>query len=82
MEFLKFTREKLSVDYVNDLVSDPSCGAISLFVGTTRDNFEGKNVVKLEYEVYESMGLKCLEDICKELRTKWPGVQNIAIIHR
>lgn len=44
MDHLKLTVDKLSVDEISDLVSDDSCGAISLFVGTTRDNFEGKKV--------------------------------------
>lgn len=82
MNYLKFTKEKLSLEAVNDLVTSSSCGAVSLFIGTTRDNFEGKEVILLEYEAYESMGLKCLENICNEIRQSWPTVENIAIYHR
>ncbi|KAF6357251.1 molybdenum cofactor synthesis 2 [Rhinolophus ferrumequinum] len=49
-DIIKFTAEKLSVDEVSQLVTSPLCGAISLFVGTTRNNFEGKKVISLEYE--------------------------------
>nr|KAF6490265.1 molybdenum cofactor synthesis 2 [Molossus molossus] len=49
-DVIKFTAEKLSVEEVSQLVTSPLCGAVSLFVGTTRNNFEGKKVVSLEYE--------------------------------
>jgi molybdopterin synthase catalytic subunit len=44
MNFVKVLNSKLSVEEISNLVSSPSCGAISLFVGTTRDNFENKEV--------------------------------------
>ena len=44
MNFVKLVNSKLNVDEISNLVSSPSCGAISLFVGTTRDNFENKQV--------------------------------------
>lgn len=40
MDHIKLTQEVLSVDEVTRLVTDPGCGAVSLFVGTTRDNFQ------------------------------------------
>merc|ERR1712038_68389 len=46
------------------------------------DNFEGKEVVRLEYEAYEGMARKQLLAICQELRTKWPDLHSIAIHHR
>lgn len=46
MDHLKLTVDKLSVEAISDLVLDDSCGAVSIFVGTTRDNFEGKKVCK------------------------------------
>lgn len=82
MNHLKFTQEKLSLDTLTELASSPKCGAVSIFVGTTRDNFEDKTVVKLEYEAYESMAVKSLEKICDQIRTKWSGVENIVIYHR
>lgn len=82
MNFLKFSKDKLSVEEIANLVSAENCGAVSLFIGTTCDNFEGKTVLSLEYEAYESMGLKSMENICNEIRTTWPKVENIAIHHR
>ena len=44
MDYLKLTNEKLDPSEIADLVAHESCGAVSLFCGTTRDNFEGKQV--------------------------------------
>ncbi|XP_069695783.1 molybdopterin synthase catalytic subunit isoform X2 [Periplaneta americana] len=81
MDFVKVVDSKLSVEEISDLVSSPSCGAISLFVGTTRDNFENKQVVQLEYEAYEPMAVKSMKKLCDDIRAKWK-VENIAMFHR
>lgn len=49
MNFLELTKDKLDLNKISDLVSHESCGAISFFVGTTRDNFEDKKVNKYIY---------------------------------
>jgi len=75
------TWEPLDVNAVFRGATLPSTGATSLFVGTTRDNFDGKKVVKLEYEAYEPMAIKELKSLCAEIREKWP-VSKIVIHHR
>ncbi|XP_078367561.1 molybdopterin synthase catalytic subunit-like [Oculina patagonica] len=75
------TPDHLHVDQVTDIVGAPSAGAISLFVGTTRDNFEGKTVVRLEYEAYIPMARSEMRKICKQVREKWEVIK-IAIFHR
>ncbi len=37
---------------------------MSSFYGTTRDNFEGKEVTHLEYEAYPEMALQSMLEIC------------------
>ncbi|XP_066973568.1 molybdopterin synthase catalytic subunit isoform X2 [Macrobrachium rosenbergii] len=81
MDYIKITEEGLSVDEITKLVTDSSCGAISLFVGTTRDTFEGQAVVKLEYESYKEMAEKEMIKLCKQAREKWP-LHHIAVHHR
>jgi molybdopterin synthase catalytic subunit len=41
----------------------PDCGAIALFLGTTRDHHGGRRVVRLAYEAYEPMARAALERI-------------------
>ena len=80
-DIIKFTPEKLSVDEASQLVISPLCGAVSLFVGTTRNNFEGKKVISLEYEAYLPMAENEIRKICSDVRQKWP-VKHIAVFHR
>lgn len=82
MDFIKLVNERMSIDEISELVKSPKCGAVSLFVGTTRDNCDGFKVAKLVYEAYDTMALKAMKRVCMDIRKKWPGVENIAIYHR
>lgn len=42
--FVKLQQEDLNIAEIIDLVTFPNCGAISNFIGITRDNFENKKV--------------------------------------
>lgn len=44
MDIIRLIDEKLDVNSIYSQVVAHSTGAVSLFVGTTRDNFEGKTV--------------------------------------
>merc|ERR1711862_303002 len=61
--------------------SDPSSGAISSFVGITRNNFNGKTVLKLSYEGYISMAERVMLQLCVECKEKYTDVSKIAIVH-
>ena len=81
MDILRLTAEPLSLDAISREVGSDDCGAISTFSGTTRNSFEDRQVVRLEYEAYEEMALSEMKKICAALREKW-GVKHIAIYHR
>lgn len=78
---VKLQQDKLNFDEILDLIVSPSCGAICTFIGTTRDNFENKKVVKLEYEAYEPMALKEMRNVCNRIRAMFK-IEHIAIYHR
>jgi molybdopterin synthase catalytic subunit len=60
----------------------PECGAISVFLGTTRvDESEGASVEYLEYEAYRPMADRKLAEIGAEIEEKW-DVRHVAIVHR
>mmetsp|Transcript_20382 Transcript_20382/g.33736 ORF Transcript_20382/g.33736 Transcript_20382/m.33736 type:complete len:176 (-) Transcript_20382:31-558(-) len=61
--------------------ADPTCGAVSSFVGITRDNFQGKKVLRLSYEAYESMAVKVLKELCREAQLKWQ-LRNVVAVHK
>uniref|UniRef100_A0A7S2XKS3 Molybdopterin synthase catalytic subunit n=1 Tax=Attheya septentrionalis TaxID=420275 RepID=A0A7S2XKS3_9STRA len=64
-----------------EFVEDPCCGAISSFVGVTRDNFNGKQVAKLSYEGYVPMAKKELHKLCDDATAQFPSVAKIAAVH-
>ncbi|CAK9808851.1 Molybdopterin synthase catalytic subunit [Anthophora plagiata] len=80
-DVVKLQQEELNFGEIIDLVTSPNCGAISNFIGTTRDNFDNKKVLKLEYEAYEPMAYKEMNNICSKIRSQW-NVHHIAIYHR
>jgi len=81
MDFVKLTHDPIDLTDMVQSVNSPKCGAISTFIGTTRDNFEGKKVVCLEYEAYESMAIEEMKRICVQVRDKWQ-LGHIAVTHR
>jgi molybdopterin synthase catalytic subunit len=62
-------------------VTDREAGAIATFIGTTRNNNEGRRVIALDYDGYPEMAEKELARIGADARTKWP-ICRMAIVHR
>ena len=56
-------------------------GAIVIFEGIVRDNARGKSVRFLEYEAYEPMALKKLEEVGAMVKSRF-DIRDIAIVHR
>jgi molybdopterin synthase catalytic subunit len=56
-------------------------GAIATFIGVVRDHNVNRIVTHLEYEAYEPMAVKALEQICREADREWPGIR-LAVHHR
>ena len=82
VDYFNITDKKLDVEELIAKVTLPSCGAVTTFCGTTRDNFEGKDVIELHYESYDEMAYKEMKRIALETRKKWKDVGAIAISHR
>jgi molybdopterin synthase catalytic subunit len=78
---IEITYQPLEPDRITAQVRKDTNGAVVTFLGTTRVFSEGKRVVKLEYEAYEVMARKKLEEICQEMRAEF-GITDVAIAHR
>ncbi len=79
------TAEPLDVNAVVKQVIASGAGGVSVFIGTTRDNFNGKAVVRLEYEAFESMAIKEMRKVCAAMRSRWTtngGLAKVAMVHR
>lgn len=44
MDYVQLVKTKIDIDQIYNLTLDDGCGASSIFVGTTRDSFDGKKV--------------------------------------
>ena len=56
-------------------------GAIVVFEGIVRDNLNGRQTRYLEYEAYESMAVRKMEEIGREARENF-SIDHIGIVHR
>ncbi|KAM9801009.1 molybdopterin synthase catalytic subunit [Neosynchiropus ocellatus] len=80
---IKLTRDQLSVQEVYESVVSPACGAVSLFVGTTREEQQGgSTVVGLDYEAYEAMVQSEFAKLSEDIRGRWPSVRHLCAHHR
>jgi molybdopterin synthase catalytic subunit len=77
----RVTNKSLNLQELVDFVTDPEAGAIATFIGTTRNNNEGRRVLALDYDAYPEMAEKELRRIGAEASRKWP-LCRIAIVHR
>ena len=78
----EITRSPISAAEVMARVAAPSIGGIVLFVGVVRNENLGRKVLHLEYEAYPEMAEQILAQIGKEIKEKWPQVEDLAIVHR
>ena len=78
---IELTSHPLDPDKFTSAVRRGANGAVVTFLGTTRDNFDGKRVLTLEYEAFDEMAVKKLEEVRQELLAEF-GLDEIAIGHR
>jgi len=57
------------------------CGAVVLFLGTTRNHHEGRAVVRLAYEAYEPMAVDALRSIETDAVKRFE-IATCHIVHR
>jgi molybdopterin synthase catalytic subunit len=75
-----FSRERLQIDACREKLLASSAGACVNFEGWVRDHNEGQNVLRLEYEAYESLGTKEGEKIVEEAMSRF-GVGAAFCVH-
>ncbi len=70
----------LSIDECLSAVNGPGVGGTTFFVGTVRDNDEGRGVTELEYAAHPSAAAE-LERVCAAVAAE-TGVLAVAAVHR
>src|SRR3954453_10344203 len=81
MNYYEISKDPIITQEVIDKVVQREAGAITTFIGTVRELTHGKKTLYLVYEAYESMAVKKLEQIGREIEEKWQG-SKVAITHR
>ena len=71
----------LDLAFASSFVRSPKAGANVLFLGTTRNNFDGKPVSHLAYQAYPKLALNTLLKIASEVRSKH-NLEKVIIVHR
>jgi molybdopterin synthase catalytic subunit len=56
-------------------------GAIDVFIGTVRNHNKSKEVVRLEFETYDLMAIKKMEELANQAKERWE-IEKIVMIHR
>jgi molybdopterin synthase catalytic subunit/molybdopterin converting factor small subunit len=77
----RLSAEPIDVDPAVAEVRDPSAGAIATFVGTTRAQSRGRDVIHLEYEAYEGMAEEVMAGLASALSERHE-LCKVAIHHR
>ena len=75
------TQDNLDPEAVTASVCHDADGGVVTFLGTTRNETDGRRVLYLEYEAYEEMAEKMLTRIADEVRERW-GIEHVALAHR
>ncbi|QNF33416.1 molybdenum cofactor biosynthesis protein MoaE [Adhaeribacter swui] len=78
---IALTDQPINKEEVIAAVQSDGAGAVNVFIGTVRNNTQKKPVVRLEFEAYESMAVKKMQELADMASERWP-VLKVAIVHR
>jgi molybdopterin synthase catalytic subunit len=78
---IEITHQPIETNKVLASVYSEQAGASVMFVGTTRRFTGDKETLKLDYECYEQMAIKKIQQLRDEAVERWP-IQECSIVHR
>jgi molybdopterin converting factor subunit 1 len=79
------TEEELDLNALVNQITLPTTGAACIFTGMVRAvtrRGEARETEYLEYEAYKPMAEAKMAQVVKEIRSRWPSVEGIAIVQR
>jgi molybdopterin synthase catalytic subunit len=77
----RITWEKINSQAVIEGIKRPEDGAVAVFEGIVRNHSRNRRTLYLDYEAYEPMALKKLEDLAEQALERF-AVRDVAIVHR
>jgi molybdopterin converting factor subunit 1 len=78
------TRERLEphAQTLVRLVGGDRNGAVTLFYGIVRNENDGRQVLRLEYDAHESMALKKMRETAQDTKGRFPEISEVGAWHR
>jgi molybdopterin synthase catalytic subunit/molybdopterin converting factor small subunit len=73
--------EPISTQTELDRLKLPEDGAAVVFEGVVRNNTRGRRTLYLDYEAYEAMALKQMEELSEQARSRF-AVRAVTLVHR
>jgi MoaE-MoaD fusion protein len=80
-QYCTIVRNKIDVTGLVEKMKKGDDGAVVAFEGTVRNHTRGRQTLYLEYEAYEGMAIKQMDELVKETREKF-SIDNAHIVHR
>jgi MoaE-MoaD fusion protein len=74
-------RERIETRAVLEGIKRAEDGAAVVFEGVVRDNTRGRRTLYLDYEAYEDMAVKQMEELTEQALSRFP-IRDVAILHR
>ncbi|MDZ7900956.1 MAG: molybdenum cofactor biosynthesis protein MoaE [Arcicella sp.] len=78
---IQISAQPIDIQACIDAAQSERAGAIDVFVGTVRNHNNSKGVVRLEFETYDVMAVKKMEELANQARERWE-IEKIVMIHR
>lgn len=78
---LHLTREPIAAESLVAAAKRGEDGAVVVFDGIVRNNSRGRQTLHLDYEAYEEMALRQMQEIAGQARDQF-GVRHVTIVHR
>ena len=75
------TREPIEADALVTAAKQGEDGAVVVFDGIVRNNSRGRQTLHLDYEAYEEMAEKQMEELAREARSRF-HVRHVTMVHR
>lgn len=75
------TREVIDSDALVAAAKQPEDGAVVAFDGIVRNHSRGRRTLYLEYEGYEEMALRQMQELAEQARTRFP-IRQVTLVHR
>ncbi len=78
---VSIVREPIDTAAVAANVRAPEDGAVALFDGIVRNNTRGRRTLYLDYECYQELALKQMQELADQAISKY-AVRDVRIVHR